>query len=81
MSSLTLAGNQVTNNDMLIKGIIESIRNVNEFYQMLPFKGIHGKALAFNREMSESKYESEAEDISITQNKGWWILYKNEINR
>ena len=38
MASLTLAGQQITNNDMLIKGIIESIVTVNQFYQMPSFQ-------------------------------------------
>jgi len=47
----TLGGQHVVGNDMLIKGIIESITTVNQFYQVLPFKGIHGNALAYNREL------------------------------
>lgn len=50
-TSLTLGNQQIAGNDMLIKGIIESISTVNQFYQMLPFKGIHGNALAYNREL------------------------------
>ena len=40
MAGLTLGGQQITNNDMLIKGIIESIVTVNQFYASLPFMGI-----------------------------------------
>ena len=48
---LTLGTQRDLTNDMLIKGIIDSVVTVNQFYQMLPFKGIQGNALAYNREM------------------------------
>ena len=47
---LTLGTQRDLTNDMLIKGIIDSVVTVNQFYQMLPFKGIEGNALAYNRE-------------------------------
>ena len=47
---LTLGTQRDLSNDMLIKGIIDSVVTVNQFYQMLPFKGISGNALAYNRE-------------------------------
>ena len=47
---LTLGTQRDLTNDMLIKGIIDSVVTVNQFYQMLPFKGIQGNALAYNRE-------------------------------
>ena len=47
---LTLGNQRDLTNDMLIKGIIDSVVTVNQFYMMLPFKGIQGNALAYNRE-------------------------------
>ena len=47
---LTLGNQRDLTNDMLIKGIIDSVITVNQFYAMLPFKGIQGNALAYNRE-------------------------------
>ena len=47
---LTLSNQRDLTNDMLIKGIIDSVVTVNQFYAMLPFKGIQGNALAYNRE-------------------------------
>ena len=47
---LTLGTQRDLTNDMLIKGIIDSVVTVNQFYAMLPFKGIQGNALAYNRE-------------------------------
>ena len=48
---LTLGTQRDLTNDMLIKGIIDSVVTVNQFYMVLPFKGIQGNALAYNREM------------------------------
>jgi hypothetical protein len=50
ISGLTLGAQRDLTNDMLVKGIIDSIVTVNQFYQHLPFKGIQGNALAYNRE-------------------------------
>lgn len=50
MAVLTLGTQRDLTNDMLIKGIIDSVTTVNQFYQALPFKGIEGNALAYNRE-------------------------------
>ena len=49
---LTLGTQRDLTNDMLIKGIIDSVVTVNQFYNMLPFKGIQGNALAYNRELA-----------------------------
>ena len=49
---LTLGTQRDLTNDMLIKGIIDSVVTVNQFYNMLPFKGIQGNALAYNREVA-----------------------------
>ena len=50
---LTLGTQRDLTNDMLIKGIIDSVVTVNQFYMVLPFKGIQGNALAYNREMKD----------------------------
>lgn len=50
IQGLTLGAQRDLTNDMLIKGIIDSVTTVNQFYQALPFKGIQGNALAYNRE-------------------------------
>ena len=52
---LTLGTQRDLTNDMLIKGIIDSVVTVNQFYNMLPFKGIEGNALAYNREGSDDQ--------------------------
>ncbi len=50
IQGLTLGTQRDLTNDLLIKGIIDSVVTVNQFYQVLPFKGIQGNALAYNRE-------------------------------
>lgn len=50
MASVTLAESAKLAQDTLISGLIESIITVNHMYQLLPFEGIDGNALAYNRE-------------------------------
>ena len=52
---LTLGTQRTLTNDVLIKGIIDSVVTVNQFYQMLPFKGIQGNALAYNRDSADGE--------------------------
>ena len=47
---LTLGNQKGLGNDLLASGIVESIVSTNQMYKMLPFAGIHGNALAYNRE-------------------------------
>jgi hypothetical protein len=54
MAVLNLHTQRGLTNDMLTKGIIDSIVTVNQFYKILPFKGIHGNALAYNREKANT---------------------------
>lgn len=50
MASVTLAESAKLAQDTLVSGLIESIITVNHMYQLLPFDGIDGNALAYNRE-------------------------------
>jgi len=50
MASVTLAESAKLAQDQLTSGLIESIITVNHMYQLLPFEGIDGNALAYNRE-------------------------------
>lgn len=50
MASVTLAeASKLTQNE-LVSGVIENIITVNRMYELLPFQGIDGNALAYNRE-------------------------------
>jgi hypothetical protein len=51
MSSITLAQSAVLCQNELIAGVIENIITVDRFYEILPFDGIDGNALAYNREL------------------------------
>jgi len=51
MASPTLVQSAVLSQDLLIQGIIENIITVNRFFEVLPFAGIEGNALAYNREL------------------------------
>lgn len=50
MPSVTLAESAKLSSDELVSGLIENIITVNEFYDLLPFDGIDGNSLAYNRE-------------------------------
>jgi HK97 family phage major capsid protein len=50
MASVTLPESAKLCQDQLISGVIESIVTVDDFYELLPFEGIDGNSLAYNRE-------------------------------
>lgn len=50
MASVTLAESAKLAQDELIAGVIENVITVNRFFEVLPFDGIEGNALAYNRE-------------------------------
>lgn len=50
MPSVTLAESAKLTQNMLVQGVIENIITVNRMFEMLPFMGIEGNALAYNRE-------------------------------
>ena len=50
MASVTLSESAKLAQDELVAGVIENIITVNPFFDILPFDGIDGNALAYNRE-------------------------------
>lgn len=50
MPSITLSESAKLSQDKLIAGVIENIITVNRMFELLPFDGIEGNALAYNRE-------------------------------
>lgn len=50
MPTVTLSESAKLAQDELVAGVIENVITVNRFYQVLPFDGIDGNALAYNRE-------------------------------
>jgi len=50
MASVTLVESAKLAQDQMVVGLIESVVTVNHMYQLLPFEGIDGNALAYNRE-------------------------------
>lgn len=50
MPSVTLAESAKLAQDQLVSGVIENVITVNEIYRVLPFQGISGNALGYNRE-------------------------------
>lgn len=52
MNSVTLIESAKLAQDELVAGVIENIVTVNRLYERIPFDGIEGNALAYNRENS-----------------------------
>lgn len=50
MVTVTLAESAKLTQNMLIAGVIENVITVNRMFEVLPFEGIAGNALAYNRE-------------------------------
>lgn len=50
MASVTLAESAKLALNMLVAGVIENVITVNRMFEVLPFDGISGNALAYNRE-------------------------------
>jgi hypothetical protein len=51
MASLTLAQSALLAENDLVAGVIETIVTVNKMFALLPFDGIEGNAIAFDREL------------------------------
>lgn len=52
MASVTLAESAKLSQDDMVIGLIESIVTVDKFFQMVPFDGLEGNAIAYNRELT-----------------------------
>lgn len=52
MASVTLTESAKLSQNMLLRGIIETIITVDQFFEILPFKDIEGNAIAYNRELA-----------------------------
>jgi hypothetical protein len=66
MASVTLAQSALLSQDELIAGVIESVITVNRFFDVLPFDGIEGNALAYNRENALGDVQMAGIDATIT---------------
>lgn len=58
MASVTLPESAKLCQDTLIAGVIESIVTVDRLFEMLPFEGIDGNGLTYNRELALGDVES-----------------------
>lgn len=52
MPSITLPESGLLSQNELVSGLIESIVTVDRFFEFVPFDGIEGNALAYNRELT-----------------------------
>lgn len=66
MASVTLAESAKLALDDLVAGVIENIITVNQFFEVLPFDGIEGNSLAYNRENVLGDVQVAGVDATIT---------------
>lgn len=66
MASVTLAESAKLAQDQLVRGVIENTITVDQFYDILPFDGIDGNALAYNRENALGDVQVAAVGDTIT---------------
>ena len=66
MASVTLVQSALLAQDELIQGVIEDIITVNRMFDVLPFDGIEGNALAYNRELAAAGVEFTTVDTDLT---------------
>lgn len=59
MASVTLAESAKLAQDELVAGVIENVITVNRMFEVLPFDGIDGNALAYNRENALGDVDTE----------------------
>ncbi len=68
MASVTLAESAKLAQNELVAGVIENVVTVNQMYELLPFDGIDGNALAYNRENALGDIQVAGVDDSVTAN-------------
>jgi len=66
MASVTLVESAKLALDDLVAGVIENVITVNRMYEMIPFDGISGNALAYNRENALGDVQVAGVDTTIT---------------
>ncbi|UAW07626.1 major head protein [Pseudomonas phage AIIMS-Plu-RaNi] len=66
MASVTLVESAKLALDDLVAGVIENVITVNRMYEMIPFDGIAGNALAYNRENVLGDVQVAGVDATIT---------------
>ncbi|QIQ63806.1 major capsid protein [Pseudomonas phage Epa19] len=66
MASVTLAESAKLALDELVAGVIENVITVNRMFEVIPFDGISGNALAYNRENVLGNVQVAGVDATIT---------------
>jgi len=66
MASVTLAESAKLAQNDLVAGVIENVITVDRFFEMLPFDGIDGNALSYNRENVLGDVQLGTVDTTIT---------------
>jgi hypothetical protein len=66
MASVTLAESAKLALNELVAGVIENVITVNQMFEILPFDGIEGNALAYNRENALGDVQALGIDGTVT---------------
>lgn len=66
MASVTLAQSALLSQNQLIAGVIANIVTVNRMFELIPFDGIEGNALAYDRELALGDVQTSGVDAAIT---------------
>jgi hypothetical protein len=66
MASVTLSESAKLSLNQLVQGVIENIITVNRMFELLPFDGIEGNALAYDRENTLADIQTSGIDAAVT---------------
>lgn len=66
MASVTLPQSALLSQNQLIAGVIANIVTVNRMFELIPFDGIEGNALAYDRELALADIQTSGVDAAIT---------------
>jgi len=69
MASVTLTESAKLAQNMLVSGVIENVITVNRMFEVLPFDGISGNALAYNRENALGAVETRTVGETVSAGK------------
>ncbi len=77
MATITLAEAKKFGNDEIVGGVIDSIVEVNQMFQVLPFRSIEGNSLRYNQELTMGDVQTIAIGGTVTAKAPSSVISKN----
>lgn len=77
MATITLAEAKKFGNDEIVGGVIDSIVEVNQMFQVLPFRSIEGNSLRYNQELTMGDVQTIAIGGTVTAKAPSSVVSKN----